>query len=592
MVLLSLAASWSSVSALEYVPGYYNGTSLVNGSFLLAPSLRMYGRPEWTPFIAETAMWYENYTGKALVVNRVIFGISPEQTIRRALQNGTKHGIGPPIAIFTVSALGLGGFGRVARDYSDMSWVKIPTLDISLAVWMLCEGISDRGYPMKLAFLIRDDDIGPVEGAWNFGYVVVSSALLTALVLCCFMINIYKFVLHIRYTDGVTTAKTFFAVDLLANLMRFWFVSVNPHWTAGFDYTFTTICSQTHVALSVICTLLLALKWRELLLRSSLRVSVFLTTFKWPFIIVGAIVFIFELVASALRGHWFSILSVTKVSTSFLLIVAFICAFLLFISGIQIWKHISKAVTVYDTLYHLKRTTILILLSSFGIAFWSVLQIAYLIIVFAKPVIGSTTSLIYRVQLITVLGMAGLLISSLLQNIAMPIPSDFLAIKTSSLYGRSTLASSSIGSKSHVTSRAAMSRLSVHSASAYASSAAPSPTSGDIESGGRRYPDSARSEENNFQKKSPESRSDGIGKDKSKKESDGKKARFEDDGTIPLDAKDRRKKEKKEKESAKNRVQKSQKLPSSDTSTPGQAPDIENQKYRSSGSSWSEEESE
>lgn len=428
--LLIVAWQSTTTNGLAYVSGYFNFSSQVNGSLLASPTLTGYGRNNFAPFIAATAMWYENCTEKACVLDRPIHGISPEETVRRALKYQKEHGYGTPKALFLPSLVGISGLGQLARDFSDVSWVKIPTLDVSVGVFMLAKTVSDRGYPTQVVFNIVDDEIGPVEKAWPFGDVVISAAFLTALVLICFGANIYKLIVHLRYTDGVTTAKIFFVIDLVANFMRFWYTTVNPYYTARFDYTWTTICSQTHVALTVICTLLLALKWRELLLKTKLHVTLFLTVFKWPFIIVGCLIFAFEFITAALRGHWYDIATVTKISTSFLIVASFSCATLLFVSGGQILRHLSKAVGSKRRLWTLSQTTTLILCSGVFLLLWSILQIVYMIEVYRPSIKIITITLVRRVQIIQVCAMAALLICSFLQNMAMPLPSEFISSNT------------------------------------------------------------------------------------------------------------------------------------------------------------------
>lgn len=219
------------------------------------------------------------------------------------------------------------------------------------------------------------------------------------------------------YTSGLTTAKIFFAIDLVANFMRFWYVAVNPYFLSGFDYTWTTMCSATHVALSIICTLLLALKWRELLLKTKLKVTLFLTTFKWPFLVAATCIFLLEFISSALRGHWYNATTITQVSLSILIVLSFIVSMLLFISGIQILVHLSAAVGSKRRIWTLSRTTFLILFSGIGIFLWSMFQLSYIVRVYSVK-----NATVFFAQLISILSFAALLLSSLLQNWAMPFP--------------------------------------------------------------------------------------------------------------------------------------------------------------------------
>lgn len=199
VVLLAFAAS--STHSLEYAPGYGDFTFLVNGTWLIAPAFAHFGMDTWEPFVAETVMWYENFTGKAVVLEEMTHGRSPEATIKRTLKMGAAKGYGKPIAILSPSPAGIAGFGLIARDYSNMEWLKIPTVDISLPVYLLAKGLSEAHYPAKLGFVIRSDDSNAVGNSWSFGSVIVSAAFLASLCLCCFVVNIYKFQIHIRYAS-------------------------------------------------------------------------------------------------------------------------------------------------------------------------------------------------------------------------------------------------------------------------------------------------------------------------------------------------------------------------------------------------------
>lgn len=419
LALLALAMLAQSTVGLAYAPGYFDFTAYVNESLLLAPRLLGYGADYWDPITGETRMWYEDWTGKLLVLDQMIHGKSPEATCRKALKEGYAKGYGKPLAILSPSSGGLGGWGVLARDYSDMSDVKVPAVDISIGIWLLAKGLSDQGYPTQLGLIVRDDDRTPP--GWTFAGILISSAILTALCLSCFIVMGFKFRLHLLYTHGVTTAKIFFVLDLIANLMRFWYVAVNPFYMSAFDYTWTTICSATHVSLSIICSLLLALKWQELMLRSKLKVTLFLTTLKWPFIIAGTLIFLLEFISSALRGHWFDITKINQSSLSILLILAFLCSLLLFVSGAQIMCKISTAVGNRRRLLQLSRTTILIMISGLGLFLWAILEIVFLITIYAKHVRRATP---FSIQMISVFQFAGLFLTSLLQNWAMPIPGD------------------------------------------------------------------------------------------------------------------------------------------------------------------------
>ena len=418
----------SGCSALAYAPGYYDFTYLVNGTWLVAPALDRYGADHWEPFVVETAMWYENYTGKALVLDLAVRGKSPETSCREALKAGTAKGFGKPKAIFSPSPGGIGGFGAISRDYSDMTFVGVPTVDISQAVYMLAKGISDAGNPVPLGFLVRDDDFNPLARKFNFSIALVCSTFLTSACIACFVVNVYKMRLHVIHTHGITTAKIFFVIDLVSNLLRFWYVAVNPFFLSRFAYTWTIMCSSIHVALTIITTLLLALKWRELLHQTKLQVNVFLSTFKWPFIVVASAIFVFETISSALRGHWYNATKITISSQSILIIVCFVVVVLLYVSGIQILLKVNQAVSNKKKVLQLSQTTILILASGLGLGLWVILSTAYLIAIYHYHFAD-----VFYAQLSSVFSFVGLFACSFLQNWAMPIPAKATSSKQGSI---------------------------------------------------------------------------------------------------------------------------------------------------------------
>lgn len=177
------------------------------------------------------------------------------------------------------------------------------------------------------------------------------------------------------------------------------------------------MCNTTHVALSCICCLLLALKWRELLLRSKLQVTVFLTTFKYPFFAVATFMFLFEFIASAFRGHWYSLTPINEASWSMLVIMAVTVSVLLLVSGGQILMHLKNAVGSKRRIFQLSWTTFMIMGSGIFLLIWAILLLILLIGLYAEHK-GSVVWLNTNSSL----SFACLLFASLLQNLAMPIP--------------------------------------------------------------------------------------------------------------------------------------------------------------------------
>lgn len=403
-------------------------SSLINGTWALSPVLKGYGADTFDPFTVEVALWNSNYTGKAILMKVATDGKSPEKTVRETLEAGAAKGYGKPAAILQPSPAGLAGFGQYARDNSNMKWVGAPAVEVSILFQAYVEAYLKGGVPITI--ILRDDDQNPLQVFWPYSAVITSGIMLTTLCICCYIVNIYKFSRHLRITSGLTTAKVFFILDLIANFMRFWWSCINPFFVNHFGFTWTTICTSTHFALSIICTLLLALKWRELLHSTKLKVVLFLSTFRWPFLIIAGTVFLVELISSTLRGLWFAVEKLSLASWSFLIIVCWIVVALLYISGVQILMQIHNAVGRRRNVLQLSQTTIFILASGVFLLLWAITQMTGLIRTYATKTIT-----IRELQVINVIQLATLLVASFLQNWAMPIPINFSSRKTSDRNG-------------------------------------------------------------------------------------------------------------------------------------------------------------
>lgn len=415
-----------AVDGLEFI--YPDLSVLINGTWAMSPILKGYGQDSFEPFEVEVALWDSNYTGKAVLLQTASNGVSPEKMARQALAAGEAKGYGKPAILLQPSPGTLAGFGQYARDNSDVSFIGRPAIEVSLLFQAYVTAYLKAGVPIKIA--VRDDDQNPLQFYWPYSAVVTSAIILTAICIACYIVNIYKFYRHIRITTGITTAKVFFVLDLIANFMRFWWACVNPFYVNEFAFTWTTICTSTHFALSIICTLLLALKWRELLHSTKLKVVLFLSSFRWPFLIIAAIVLLVELISSTLRGLWYSIAKLSLASWSFLIIICWIVVILLYVSGVQILMQIHNAVGRRRNVLQLSQTTIFILASGVFLLLWAVTQMTGLIRTYATQKIT-----IKEIQVINVIQLGTLLVASFLQNWAMPIPVNFASRKTSERTG-------------------------------------------------------------------------------------------------------------------------------------------------------------
>lgn len=395
----------------------------MNGTFLLSPIVRGFGTDHFDPLTIEVVRDTYNWSGKAVLLGSLSNGKSPEKNVRDLLKKGERLGYEPPTAILLWGGLPYAGFATYTRDNSNMDMVHVPVVEVSLRflllVTVLNEQTSKTGEVIPIPVIIRDDDKSPLMVDWPYSAVLVSAVIMSALCLACFVVNIYKFQVHIRLTDGLTIPKIYFTIDLVANFMRFWYVCINPFFVNQFAYTWTTICTTTHMALTIICTLLLSLKWQELLQRTTFRASMFLSRFKWPFIIASVIIFAVEFVSSVLRGRWRSLELLPVISWSFLSVAAFIVCVLLFVSGIQILWQISSVIgPTSGRVWQLNRTTILILSSGVMLLAWCCCELAFLLRTYRLHKVT-----LLATNLMTALQFTFLCSCSLLQSWAMPIPS-------------------------------------------------------------------------------------------------------------------------------------------------------------------------
>lgn len=416
----------SGIEGLAFTEGLFKKTfdSYVNGTFLWSPVVKGFGLDRFEPFVVDVVRNTYNWTGRGVLLDALTSGLSPERAIMKELKRGASLGYGTPRAVFVWGGLPYAGFVGMARENIRMKGVNIPVLDVSLNFWVLVTVFNNEtkhsGHLMPVTILIRDDDRNPLRLEWPWGYVILCVIPLTALCLACFIVDTYKLIMHLKYSTGLTIPKLFFIIDGFANVMRFWFVCVNPFFVHEFAYMLTTICTTTHVALTIICTLLLSLKWQELLQRTEFRATVFLSRFRWPFIIASFIIFAVEFVSASLRGHWYSLSNLSVVSWSFLAVVSFVVIALCFVSGVQIVSQIIGVTSpASGRIWPLTRTTVLIMASGVFLLAWTSSEIAFLIKVYRYKKMS-----LIETNTLTALQLGFLFACSLLQSWAMPIPNQ------------------------------------------------------------------------------------------------------------------------------------------------------------------------
>ena len=434
LLLLFAVALWSG-RALELDPtapstallaAYVNFTA----TDLMSPIFSGFGANHFNQTRVAVVRDTYNWSGRGLLVDAVQNGHSPEQTIKRALAAGAALGYAKPQMIYIWGGLVDAGWAARSRDNSDVAYIGVPVLQVSLKVWAAVTAVgqltanasADGRTPLAVGVVARDDDLDPFLLQWSMSATVTVALLLTSAALACLTVCVYKGYYAFRYGPrGVTIAKAYFVIEFVAEVCRLWYACANPFFVNDFAFTWTTMAAATPMALGVICTLLLALKWQEILAKRKFKTStVFLDRFRWPFIGAASAIFCVVFVSASFGGYWYAMNTFSEVANSFLIIMGVIVTVLLEATGVRILLELraARAVDVAKSgTQHVRFTTWLIMLSGACLLGWCACQVAVFVMSAVTLNITLTT-----LNVLTTMQFVFMFVCSFAQSWALPVP--------------------------------------------------------------------------------------------------------------------------------------------------------------------------
>jgi hypothetical protein len=282
--------------------------------------------------------------------------------------------------VVSVAETRTAGTGRYFRDrYDDVSNAKIPVVEISIFAGANLIKLLQNG--TEVVAWISDSDVND----WQLFLESTSAVIALLVVGVPAILNVgvasFKLFFHVRlHRCAPIVPLILFCVEIVENLMRIWFGIVNSFFRWGFLYVFTTVCSSSSWACSIISSLLIGLKWLEVTKRVTSK-SRFLTRFRYVFLIASLFVFSLEVISSLLRGLRFPIPLLAGISWSLLVAISFAVIVLLWVSGYRILKHLGPASSANRPA---RRQTIALIISAIPLALVGLCYIAFV----SVPVLG------------------------------------------------------------------------------------------------------------------------------------------------------------------------------------------------------------
>lgn len=286
-----------------------------------------------------------NWSDMGLLVGVADNGYSPEATIRLALSAGYDKGYLPPKMIFIYGGLVDAGWAARSRDNSNMNYLRIPVVQVSVYVWevitILDELTAANGSlrPLPISVIVRDDDPDPFNVLWPKPTVIIIGIILGAMGVCCLVLNAYKSYYAYRFGPvGLTNIKIYLVGDLFAQVCRIWYCVGNPFFVNQIAFTWTTVAQGLSIAMAVIGTLLIVFNWQEVLLKSSkFKTSTpYLDRFHWPFVGLSSVTFLLVLVSGCYAGYWYSLTLFANISWGFLVAASILVVIWLEITGVLV----------------------------------------------------------------------------------------------------------------------------------------------------------------------------------------------------------------------------------------------------------------
>jgi hypothetical protein len=190
---------------------------------------------------------------------------------------------------------------------------------------------------------ITDSDVNNWTSVLQGGPAIVAMVLCGVPAIINIFIALYKMQAHVRsYGCKPTIAQIVFWIDILANLLRIWFIFVSRNFASGVMFVFSTMASSLSWPLNIITVLLVSIKWNELTSANNVKQSLFLSTYRKPFLIVSGLMFLVELVSTTTRGLNYPIEILAGVSWALLMICTVTVCIMLWYYGTKVLRHLRK----------------------------------------------------------------------------------------------------------------------------------------------------------------------------------------------------------------------------------------------------------
>jgi len=308
-----------------------------SGKFFLSPRITWIGKGWDGDLIAEIVpSTVTNKTGRIVLQDiRVIHrGVDQEYLATQAMEEGG-------IALITALKLptNLPGFGEYVRTGVSVSMITIPAFEMSQTDTLFVLNLTDYG-PVIVNVTNNDHNYwSQVLG--NQGFMVSFSVILGSIGLVCISLASYKLaLLFLHY--GVRSrllVSTVLIFDLIGNLVRFVYVSVDPLFSRAIYYFLGgQILITLSIPFTLASTLLISLYWREVTVRNNVRVLNFLLKLRWPFWGLVVPMLAIELTTSTLRGLGYPFFTVQLIDGAMYLIVSIFVTVLFLYGGTRVLK--------------------------------------------------------------------------------------------------------------------------------------------------------------------------------------------------------------------------------------------------------------
>lgn len=175
---------------------------------------------------------------------------------------------------------------------------------------------------------------------WYAVQALMSVFCLTALVMALY--KLVKFLKYRGFEGGVPQICLFF--ETAGNLFRVIYWAVDPIFLlrGPYNYAVANVLLSIHVPMFVASTLCLSLHWHEILSQATVAVPLGLSKLKWPFVVLVAILFIFEFISAGLRAIDIDPFALVIVSSVVALLVVMATSAFFLVSAVRVVRFLSR----------------------------------------------------------------------------------------------------------------------------------------------------------------------------------------------------------------------------------------------------------